>query len=98
MIAFECFLGYKNNMKRGLRNMRCSKAETNRFQTVAFSLIELLITVLIIMVLTTMYWGGNSASRQKVLRMPQREDEVRWRHYRAERNEVEFHGQTFPMR
>jgi prepilin-type N-terminal cleavage/methylation domain-containing protein/prepilin-type processing-associated H-X9-DG protein len=31
----------------------------------AFSLIELLITVLIILVLTTMYWGGNSASRQK---------------------------------
>jgi prepilin-type processing-associated H-X9-DG protein/prepilin-type N-terminal cleavage/methylation domain-containing protein len=31
----------------------------------AFSLIELLITVLIILVLTTMYWGGNSGSRQK---------------------------------
>ena len=31
----------------------------------AFSLIELLITVLIILVLTTMYWGGNSNSRQK---------------------------------
>jgi prepilin-type N-terminal cleavage/methylation domain-containing protein/prepilin-type processing-associated H-X9-DG protein len=31
----------------------------------AFSLIELLVTVLIILVLTTMYWGGNSANRQK---------------------------------
>jgi prepilin-type N-terminal cleavage/methylation domain-containing protein/prepilin-type processing-associated H-X9-DG protein len=34
-------------------------------QTHAFSLIELLITVLIILVLFTMYWGGNSNSRQK---------------------------------
>jgi len=37
----------------------------NAGQVDAFSLIELLITVLIILVLTTMYWGGNSASRQK---------------------------------
>jgi prepilin-type N-terminal cleavage/methylation domain-containing protein/prepilin-type processing-associated H-X9-DG protein len=77
-------------MKREPRSVRCSKAESNRFQIElrvqtylpfalrklgsgppkvrradAFSLIELLITVLIILVLTTMYWGGNSASRQK---------------------------------
>src|SRR5258706_3103409 len=30
-----------------------------------FSLIELLITTGIILVLVTMYWGGNSATRQK---------------------------------
>ena len=30
-----------------------------------FSLIELLATALIIMILVTLYWGGNSASRQK---------------------------------
>jgi prepilin-type processing-associated H-X9-DG protein len=53
-------------MKRGARNVRCSKAESNRFQTEAFSLIELLVTVLIILVLFTMYWGGNSSGRQKV--------------------------------
>src|SRR6266567_5659950 len=34
----------------------------------AFSLIELLITVAIILVLTTMYWGSGSPSRQKQLR------------------------------
>ena len=33
----------------------------------AFSLIELLITVAIILVLTTMYWGSNSPSRQRQL-------------------------------
>jgi prepilin-type processing-associated H-X9-DG protein len=33
--------------------------------TAAFSLIELLVTALIIMILFTMYWGGNSAQRQK---------------------------------
>jgi len=33
----------------------------------AFSLLELLITVAIILVLTTMYWGSNSASRQRQL-------------------------------
>ncbi len=52
-------------MKRGAGKMRCPKAESNRFQTRAFSMIELLVTVLIILVLFTMYWGGNSSSRQK---------------------------------
>ncbi len=77
-------------MKREPSSVRCSKAESNRFQIElrvptnlpfalrnfgsgppkarrahAFSLIELLITVLIILVLFTMYWGGNSSSRQK---------------------------------
>ena len=33
----------------------------------AFSLLELLITVAIILVLTTMYWGSNSPSRQRQL-------------------------------
>jgi len=35
----------------------------------AFSLIELLISVAIILILTTMYWGGNSASRQHKLQL-----------------------------
>jgi prepilin-type processing-associated H-X9-DG protein/prepilin-type N-terminal cleavage/methylation domain-containing protein len=66
-------------MKRGSRNVRCTKAESNQTldrgcrildstecrREEAFSLIELLVTVLIILVLTTMYWGGNSARGQK---------------------------------
>lgn len=42
--------------KKALRNSRCCSG---------FSLIELLATALIIMILFTMYWGGNSATRQK---------------------------------
>ena len=53
---FQIELRVPNRLALGLRMSRPFRA---------FSLIELLITVLIIMVLTTMYWGGNSASRQK---------------------------------
>lgn len=53
-------------MKREFSSVRCPKAESNRFQTRAFSMIELLVTVLIILILFTLYWGGNSSSRQKV--------------------------------
>jgi prepilin-type N-terminal cleavage/methylation domain-containing protein/prepilin-type processing-associated H-X9-DG protein len=34
----------------------------------AFSLLEMLITVALILILTTMYWGGSSADRQKAQR------------------------------
>jgi hypothetical protein len=40
----------------------------------------------------------NPTSRQEVLRMPQREYEVWWRHYRTKRNEAEFHFHALPIR
>jgi hypothetical protein len=40
----------------------------------------------------------NPTSRQEVLRIPQREHEVWWRHYRTERNEAEFHFHALPIR
>ena len=40
----------------------------------------------------------NSAERQEVLRMPQREHDVWRQNYRAERNEAEFHRHALPMR
>jgi prepilin-type N-terminal cleavage/methylation domain-containing protein/prepilin-type processing-associated H-X9-DG protein len=60
---FQIELRVPTNLPLGLRKfgsgLVCAR------QTRAFSMIELLITVLIILVLFTMYWGGNSASRQK---------------------------------
>lgn len=41
---------------------------TDRAYSQAFSLLELLVTVAIILILTTMYWGSNSPSRQKQLK------------------------------
>jgi len=58
-------------MTRGQKLLRRSEADSNRVQfdpvphSAAFSLIELLATVLIILVLTTMYWSGNSTNRQR---------------------------------
>jgi len=46
---------------------RSSRPSTPSSQ--AFSLIELLITVAIILVLTTMYWGSSSPSRQRQLQV-----------------------------
>jgi hypothetical protein len=40
----------------------------------------------------------NSASYQEILRIPQREHEVWWRHYRTERNEAEFHFHALPIK
>jgi hypothetical protein len=40
----------------------------------------------------------NSANRQEVLRMPQRQHYVWRQNYWVERNEVKFHHHAFPMR
>src|SRR5438445_9833494 len=48
------------------REARSTRKPLRRRQSCGgFSLIELLATALIIMILFTMYWGGNSGSRQK---------------------------------
>src|SRR5258708_30642756 len=39
----------------------------SRRQRTGFSLIELLIAVVIVLILTTLYWGPNNANRQKAL-------------------------------
>jgi prepilin-type N-terminal cleavage/methylation domain-containing protein/prepilin-type processing-associated H-X9-DG protein len=57
-------------MKDGLENVRSHKglipAASGRPVTRgAFSLLELLVTVAIILILTTMYWGSNSPSRRQ---------------------------------
>lgn len=60
---FQIELRVPTKLPHGLQNSGLGRADGRA--VAAFSLIELLITVLIILVLTTMYWGGNSASRQK---------------------------------
>src|SRR5215475_5117310 len=60
---FQIELRIPIHLSRGPRTFENSRIPPGN--VTAFSLIELLITVLIILVLTTMYWGGNSASRQK---------------------------------
>ena len=57
-------------MKDGLETMgshlRCNFIAPGRAaRQGAFSLLELLVTVAIILILTTMYWGSNSPSRRK---------------------------------
>src|SRR4051794_4495795 len=58
-------------MKRGSSDMRCPAVDFqlpqfSRGKSLrAFSLIELLVSVALILILTTMYWGGNSASHQR---------------------------------
>ena len=61
-------------MKRGPNNGRCPAEDCRCLADCAtgqsaFSLIELLIVAALILFLTTMYWGGNAASRQRKLQM-----------------------------
>jgi len=61
-------------MKRGPNNGRCPAEDCRCLADCAtgqsaFSLIELLIVAVLILFLTTMYWGGNAASRQRKLQM-----------------------------
>jgi prepilin-type N-terminal cleavage/methylation domain-containing protein/prepilin-type processing-associated H-X9-DG protein len=60
---FQIELRVATNRSFGLRKF--GSGPINASQSHAFSMIELLVTVLIILVLFTMYWGGNSNSRQK---------------------------------
>jgi prepilin-type N-terminal cleavage/methylation domain-containing protein/prepilin-type processing-associated H-X9-DG protein len=60
---FQIELRVPTNLPFGLRKFGPGTVQAR--QTRAFSMIELLVTVLIILVLFTMYWGGNSNSRQK---------------------------------
>jgi prepilin-type N-terminal cleavage/methylation domain-containing protein/prepilin-type processing-associated H-X9-DG protein len=43
------------------------RSPNQQFSRAGFSMIELLVTVLIILVLTTLYWSPNSSSRQRTL-------------------------------
>ncbi|HVV01197.1 MAG TPA: type II secretion system protein [Verrucomicrobiae bacterium] len=58
-------------MTHGQESMRCSRAFSCRpgretaFREDAFSLIELLAVVAILLILTTLYWRGNRGSRSK---------------------------------
>jgi prepilin-type processing-associated H-X9-DG protein/prepilin-type N-terminal cleavage/methylation domain-containing protein len=60
---FQIELRVPTKLPSGLPRFR--SGPVNARQIHAFSMIELLVTVLIILVLFTMYWGGNSNSRQK---------------------------------
>lgn len=58
-------------MKRGQASMRWlgfkSRREVEAGNPYGFSLLELLVTVAIILILTTLYWSPNSGSRQRSL-------------------------------
>src|SRR5712672_837787 len=73
-IASAPSVRYKIGMKRGPNNGRCPAEDCRCLANCAtgqsaFSLIELLIVAVLILFLTTMYWGGNAASRQRKLQM-----------------------------
>ena len=48
--------------------LRCGVSAPRAIRRAAFSLIELLITVAIILILTTLYFGPNNATRQRALK------------------------------
>ncbi len=58
-------------MTCGQKNLHCSKVDSNvpgfdlTLRPSAFSLIELLAVVAILLIITTLYWGGKSGSRDK---------------------------------
>jgi prepilin-type processing-associated H-X9-DG protein len=60
-------LPYRMDMKRepGTAAPTIRRREERADATGGFSLIELLVTALVIMILFTMYWGGNSGARQR---------------------------------
>src|SRR5207244_10059912 len=73
---------YRTTMKGGPKLAGCVAENSPRFrlstkrrlnregaalQHIAFSLIELLVVVALILVLTTLYWGSGSGNRQKAL-------------------------------
>jgi prepilin-type N-terminal cleavage/methylation domain-containing protein/prepilin-type processing-associated H-X9-DG protein len=70
------YFWYRKNMRLGPKYIRCSKLGLSHFRTFAargnhsgFSLLELLIVIALVLILTTMYWGGNAGkSKQKALK------------------------------
>jgi prepilin-type processing-associated H-X9-DG protein len=58
-------------MKRVRKNVRCPAKSSRRIQSArehhraAFSLIEMLVVLALLIVLTTLYWGSSSGSRQR---------------------------------
>src|SRR5215472_9645713 len=72
-IANEAYLRYRSSMKRGQAIMRWPSYEARwggraaHQRRCGFSMLELLVTVAIILILTTLYWSPNSGSRQRSL-------------------------------
>lgn len=73
VIASRFGLRYTRGMMRGEHCVLCSRKDIFRINgathLAGFSMIELLITVLIILILTTLYWSPNRASRQKGIQL-----------------------------
>src|SRR3954468_11221450 len=66
-LARAVHLPYRMDMKRepGIAAPTTRRTRVRAHAASGFSLIELLVTALVIMILFTMYWGGNSGARQK---------------------------------
>jgi prepilin-type N-terminal cleavage/methylation domain-containing protein/prepilin-type processing-associated H-X9-DG protein len=56
------------NLRFAIVEPRCQAAEATLRTNAGFSLIELLVTVALILILTTLYFGPNNASRQQALK------------------------------
>src|SRR5882762_6508415 len=75
-IVTTLYLKYKKNMRLGPKYIRRSKLGLSHFRTFAargnhpgFSLLEMLIVIALLLILTTMYWGGNAGkNKQKALK------------------------------